>query len=206
METKVLLYGASGHGKVVLDILQAQGIVVDCICDDNPKYTHIHGVPVVPTDAVNWVENNVMLFSIGNNAIRAALAQRYVGPFLTALHPQAIISPQASIGEGSVVMAGVVINTDARIGVHSIINTGATLDHDCVVGDFVHISPGVSLAGNVTIGSGTHVGIGACVIQGVTIGKGCTIGAGAVIIRDVADDAVVVGNPGKIIKYNNTHE
>jgi acetyltransferase EpsM len=206
METKVLLYGASGHGKVVLDILQAQGVVVDCICDDNPKFSHIHGVPVVPTKEIDWNENYVMLFSIGNNAIRAALAQQYAGPFITALHPQAVISPHATLGEGSVVMAGVVINTDVRVGVHSIINTGATLDHDCVIGDFVHISPGVSLAGNVTIGSATHVGIGACVIQGVTIGKGCTIGAGAVIIRDVPDGAVVVGNPGKIIKYNNTHE
>lgn len=206
METKVLLYGASGHGKVVLDILKAQEILVDYICDDNPKFSNIHGVPVIPTDAVIWEENYVMLFSIGNNAIRAALAKRYAGPFLTALHPQAIISPQVTIGEGSVVMAGVVINTDARVGIHSIINTGATLDHDCVVGDFVHISPGVSLAGNVTIGAGTHVGIGACVIQGVTIGKGCTIGAGTVIIRDVPDYAVVVGNPGKIIKYNESHE
>lgn len=206
METKVLLYGASGHGKVVLDILQAQGIVVNCICDDHPKFPHIHGVPVVSTEEVDWKQNYVMLFSIGNNAIRAALAQRFAGPYITAVHPQAVISPRATLGEGTVVMAGVVINTDARVGVHSIINTGATLDHDCVVGDFVHISPGVALAGNVTIGSGTHVGIGACVIQGVTIGKGCTIGAGAVIIRDVPDGAVVVGNPGKIIKYNNTYE
>ena len=191
---------------MVLDILQAQGIVVNCICDDHPKFPHIHGVPVVSTEEVDWKQNYVMLFSIGNNAIRAALAQRFAGPYITAFHPQAVVSPRAILGEGTVVMAGVVINTDARVGVHSIINTGATLDHDCVVGDFVHISPGVALAGNVTIGSGTHVGIGACVIQGVTIGKGCTIGAGAVIIRDVPDGAVVVGNPGKIIKYNNTYE
>ncbi|WP_297511861.1 acetyltransferase [Flavobacterium sp.] len=205
METKVLLYGASGHGKVVLDILQAQGVSIDRICDDNPKFPHIHGISVVTTDTVDWEENYVMVFSIGNNAIRAALAQRYAGPFLTAIHPQAIVSPQSFLGEGSVVMAGSVINTDTRVGVHSIVNTGATLDHDCVIGDFVHISPGVSLAGNVTIGTGTHVGIGACVIQGVTIGQWCTIGAGAVILRDVPDYAVVVGNPGKIIKYNEAH-
>jgi len=83
-----------------------------------------------------------------------------------------------------------------------IINTNASVDHDCKIHDFAHISPQVGLAGGVEIGEGTHIGIGACIIQNITIGKWATIGAGTVVLKNVPDYAVVVGNPGKIIKYN----
>lgn len=97
-------------------------------------------------------------------------------------------------------MANVSINPSASIGNHCIINTGSIVEHDCVLSDFVHISPKAALAGNVFVGEGTQIGIGAAVIQGIKIGKWVTVGAGAVIIKDIPDYAVVVGNPGKIIK------
>lgn len=204
METKTVLFGASGHGKVVLDTLVQIGHSVDVICDDHPKVALMHGVPVVTPDKVDFT-NAALIFSIGNNKVRHLLAQKYSGPFLQAIHPNAIISSTVTLGEGTVVMAGAIINTDSSIGNHVIVNTGAMVDHECHLDDFVHISPGVALAGNVCVGEGTHVGIGACVIQGIKIGKWCTIGAGAVILKDVPDYAVVVGNPGKIIKYNEPH-
>ena len=99
-------------------------------------------------------------------------------------------------------MAGVIINSGSSIGKHCIVNTGAIIEHDCQISDYVHICPNVSIAGSVIINEGTQVGIGATIIQGIEIGKWVMIGAGAVIINDVPDYAVVVGNPGKVIKFN----
>ncbi len=203
METKVVLYGASGHGKVILDILQSNFVTVDVIIDDHPKVTHIAEVPVLHSSLITFSAIENMIISIGNNRVRRMISISSITPFLVAIHPKAIVAKSAFIGEGTVVMAGALINPDVKIGKHSIINTGAIVDHDCIVEDFVHISPGVSLAGNVLIGEGTHVGIGAVIIQGVKIGRWATIGAGAVILKDVPDYAVVVGNPGKIIKFNS---
>jgi acetyltransferase EpsM len=97
-------------------------------------------------------------------------------------------------------MHGAILQADVQIGVHCIINTGASVDHDCVIDDYVHISPHTTLCGNVTVGEGSHIGAGATIIQGIKIGRWVTVGAGTVIIRDVPDYAVIVGNPGRIIK------
>jgi acetyltransferase EpsM len=206
MATNFTLYGASGHGKVILDMLQTAGIEVSVMIDDNPKQSELFGVSVLHSSERLPNKEDAVIISIGNNKVRKRLANELSVQFGKAIHPSAIISKQAILGEGTVVMAGVLINPDAQIGKHCIINTGAIIEHDCQIGDFAHISPGAALAGNVTIGEGTHIGIGAAVIQGLKIGKWATIGAGAVIIKDVPDYAVVVGNPGKIIKYNLNDE
>ncbi len=206
MATKITLFGASGHGKVILDILQAAAVEVSVMIDDNPKQTELFGVSVIHSSQRELNKEDVVIISIGNNKVRKRLASELNVQFDKAIHPSAIISKQAILGEGTVVMAGVLVNPSAQIGKHCILNTGAIIEHDCQIDDFAHISPGVALAGNVTIGEGTHVGIGSAVIQGIKIGKWATIGAGAVIIKDVPDFAVVVGNPGKIIKYNLNDE
>ena len=206
MATRFTLFGASGHGKVILDILQTAGIEVSVMIDDNPKQTELFGVSVVKYSQSLPNEEDEVIISIGNNKVRKRLASDLNVQYGKAIHPTAIISKLAMLGEGTVVMAGVLVNPSAQIGKHCILNTGAIIEHDCQIDDFAHISPGVALAGNVTIGEGTHVGIGSAVIQGIKIGKWATIGAGAVIIKDVPDFAVVVGNPGKIIKYNLNDE
>ena len=202
MENKVVLYGASGHAKVIIDILLSNHVTIDSIIDDNPKSPTILGKSVTKTSAfdLNSLQNTII--AIGNNQIRKKLSKELQTTFFTAVHPSAVVSAFSQIGEGSVLMANSVINPEVVIGKHCIINTGAILEHDCHIGDFAHISPAVSLAGNVTIGEGAHVGIGATIIQGIVVGKWATVGAGSVIIRDVPDYAVVVGNPGKVIKYN----
>lgn len=201
MVTDVLLYGASGHCKVVIDIAEQCNFNIKYIIDDNCSVQAILGKRVYVPSAIQISPLDKLLISIGNNEIRANLAKHIQATFITCVHPKAIISEYSSIDVGSIVMAGVIINADVKIAKHCIINSGAVIEHDCVVGDYAHISPNVSLAGNVQIGEGCHVGIGATVIQGVKIGKWSIIGAGAVIIKDVPDFAVVVGNPGKIIKY-----
>nr|WP_315146908.1 acetyltransferase [uncultured Flavobacterium sp.] len=198
------LFGGNGHGKVVLDILQLDPMInIETIFDDSPKVAEIGGIPVCKTSSLDFFRNKELIIAIGNNQIRKRIATQIEANYLSAIHPKAILGFDVLIGTGTVVLAGAIINPSVRIGKHCIVNTGAVVEHDCVLGDFVHVSPNTSLAGNVTIGEGTHVGIGACVIQGVKVGKWVTVGAGAVILNDVPDYAVIVGNPGKIIKYNS---
>lgn len=203
MENKVNLYGASGHCKVIVEALLSAGIEINTIIDDNPKSELLLGVPVLKSDNFCLETSNQWIISIGNNTTRKNISKKLDSQFAKAIHKEAIISNFSSIEEGTVVMAGVIINPDVKIGKHCIINTGAIVEHDCVIDDFVHISPNVALAGNVMVGEGTHIGIGCSIIPGIKIGKWATIGAGAVIINDIPDYAVVVGNPGKIIKYKN---
>ena len=202
MENDHYLYGASGHCKVIVDILKSNDIAVCAIIDDNPKSSELFNIPIVHTQKIEDLSNKKMIISIGNNHIRKKIANKITSKFYKAIHEKAIVSENSQVREGTVIMAGAIINADAEIGRHCIINTGSVIEHDCKINDFVHISPNASLAGNVEIGEGTQVGIGATVIQGIKIGRWAVIGAGTVIIRDVPDFAVVVGNPGKIIKYN----
>jgi len=200
---KVYLYGASGHGKVIAEILEQNGDTIQGIFDDDPAVTALLDYPSLGEfDAAKLSRNARVIISIGNNDSRRKAALRLNVPFATAVHPSASVSKRSTIGEGSVVMAGVSINADVRIGEHVILNTNCSVDHDCELGNFVHVSPNVALAGNVKVGEGTHLGIGSCVIQGIIIGKWATIGAGTVVITDVPDNAVIVGNPGRIIKYS----
>ena len=206
MDNNIQLYGASGHAKVVIDILNRNNQIIDTILDDNPQTKEIAGFIVINTKNFdfNFLKNTII--SIGNNKIRKILASKLKTNFSTAFHPKAIISKNVSIGEGTVIMAGVVINPDVTIGNHCIINSSAILEHDCIIENFVHISPGVAIAGGVTVGEGSHVGINATIIQNIKIGKWVTIGAGAVVLKNIPDFAVAVGNPAKIIKYNSINE
>jgi acetyltransferase EpsM len=196
---QLFLYGASGHGKVIAEIAEACGYSVLGFIDENKAIKSLIDYPVtreIPEEPKNFI------VSIGNNLIRKQIVLRNNFLYAKLVHPSAIVSTRAEIGKGTVIMAGVTINSSAVIGKHCIVNTNTSVDHDCQLADYVHLSPNVALAGGVSVGEGTHIGIGACVIQGINIGRWATIGAGAVVIRDVPDYAVVVGNPGKVIKYN----
>ena len=195
------IYGASGHGKVVFDILKSRNIQIDSVFDDNPKVEEFLDFTVVHEPNDDQLKNPTVL-AIGNNAIRKKVALKYKGVISEAIyHSHAIISENIQIDSGTVIMPGAIVNSGCRIGKHCIINSGAVIEHDVRLGDFVHIAPNAVLTGNVSVDEGTQVGTGASVIPGIKIGKWASIGAGAVIIEDVPDFAVVVGNPGKIIKY-----
>lgn len=198
----IQIYGASGHAKVVIEIAEANNISIQKIVDGNANISNLLEYIVTRPETI---ENKLeTVIAIGNNTVRHKIVTSLIQlKFITLVHPNTNISKRSTINIGTVIMAGVSINSSVKIGKHCIINTNASIDHDCIINDYVHISPNVALAGNVTVGSLTHIGIGASVIQGVTIGSNVQIGAGAVIIRDVPDNAVVVGNPGKIIKYQN---
>ncbi len=195
------IYGASGHGKVIIDIARSQNISVNCVLDDNPEVKMISGFKVTH-EVTEDVRKGNSILAIGENRIRKNLAEKFQGKFSEALcHSSAVISPSAILGKGTVVMGNANINAEVVIGEHCIINTGAVVEHDCILGDFVHISPNAALAGNVSVGEGSQIGIGAVVIPGIKIGNWVTIGAGTVVIDNIPDAAVVVGNPGRILKY-----
>lgn len=201
--TNTYLFGASGHGKVIKESLEASGVQVEAFVDDNPHVNECAGRPVVH-DASGL---SPMIVSIGVNRVRRIVVEKLQAlnrdiEFATAIHPSAIVSPSAKIGEGSVVMAGAVINADAVIGKHCIVNTGATIDHDVVLGDYVHVAPGVNISGATHVGEGTWVGVGSCVIQCLNIGKNCMIGAGSVVVHDIPDNVVAYGNPCRVVREN----
>lgn len=194
------IYGASGHGKVIIDVVRSRKLEVHKIIDDNPAITGIYNYEVVH-ECTPEVLKRKTIIAVGDNFIRKKIASSFKGSFFRGIsHATAIIDKTVDLGKGTVVMANASINADTQIGEHCILNTGSIVEHDCILEDFVHISPGAVLAGGVKIGEGSHLGIGALVIPGCKIGKWCTIGAGAVIISDVADYATVVGNPGRTIK------
>ena len=192
------LYGASGHAKVIMDILEANQIKIEGLIDDNPDVNELLGYPIFHQRN----DLSPLIISIGNNQIRKKVAEKLKVEFGTAIHPSVVVSPSAKIGEGTVIMPGAVINADAVIGKHCIINTGSTIDHECVIEDYCHIAPGVNISGCTTVGEGTWVGVGSCVIQCLHIGKNCMIGAGSVVVKDMPDSVVAFGNPCRVIKKN----
>lgn len=189
----MILYGASGHGKVIIEILEANGVKVDYVVDDNPEITELLGYEV----RRNTGKYDEAIISIGSAQVRKMLVESLdVKTYPIAIHPSAIVSPRAKLGEGTVVMHGAIVQTCVEAGKHCIINTGASVDHDCKLGDYVHIAPQAILSGAVEVGDGSWIGAGAVVKQCIKIGSNCMIGAGAVVVKDVPDGVTVVGIPG----------
>lgn len=196
----VVIIGASGHGKVVADIIQASGDKVIGFLDDNPERTDIFagfsilGIVENYKDYKNEAE---FVIAIGNAAIREKIAGDLDGVrWYTAVHPAAVVSNiGVSIGKGTVVMANAVINSGSTIGRHCIINSGAIVEHDNVLEDFVHVSVGAKLAGTVHIGKSTWIGIGASVSNNLVICAGSMIGAGGVVVKDIDKPGTYIGVP-----------
>jgi acetyltransferase EpsM len=160
------------------------------------------GYCVVQDEQTTGDEDAIFIVTIGDNKTRKKNVEVKNRKYGLAIHPSAIISKRAEIGEGTVVMAGACINTGVVVGKHCIVNTNATIDHNCLLGDYVHVAPSAAMAGDVVVGEGSLIGIGAVVKPGIKIGNWCIIGAGAVVIRDVPDFTIVAGEPAKIIGNN----
>ena len=205
---QVFVYGAGGHGKVVADILLANGKenLVGFVDDRKEIHgTEVLGLPVLGDR--EWLRKRAqgspiaVALGVGNNRSRqhvGSLCEAWGIETLTVIHPSAIIAPSAELGRGTVVMAGAAVNPDARTGRGAIVNTGAIVEHDVVIGDFAHVAPNAAMGGASRLGALSQLGLGAVVIQYIEIGCCTIIGAGAVVVRPIPNGVVAFGVPARI--------
>ena len=199
---KLVILGAGGHGKVIADIALKNGYSDICFVDDYAR-GECMGFPIVGVSSDVESLNNEktdFVIAIGNNSVRKNIAEKYDVNWVSLIHPSAQIAVNVSIGKGTVVMAGAVINACATVGEHCIINTSSVIEHDNVLENYVHISPKAALGGTVRVGEKTHIGIGATVKNNIDICGDCIVGAGAVVVKNIEVPGTYVGVPVRKIK------
>ncbi len=208
VERPVIVLGAGGHAKVVIDALKtAETEILGAVDPDQATHgTNILGVDVLGADdvvleyafdAIGLI-NGVGSTEPSNRRIDLYRHFKDAGyAFANVIHPSAVIGGDVEMADGVQIMAGAVVQPGCRIGANTIINSRASVDHDCVIGDHVHIAPGAVLGGGITIGSGSHIGAGTSIIQNVRIGKNVMVAAAAAVVADVPDGARIAGVPAK---------
>ena len=208
---KAVIWGASGHALVVADILRLQGefSIAGYLDNLNPERCNevFGGSTVLGGQEQLAILRNQGIshlgLGVGHCEARLELADIALAhgfELITATHPNAVVAASASIGAGSVLCAGSVVNPETTLGLGVIINTCASVDHECVIADGVHICPGAHLASRVTVGRGTCLGIGSAVKDRVTIGEECLVGAGSVVLKDLPAGVMAYGVPAQIIR------
>lgn len=209
MPLPIVLIGASGHAKVVADIIRKTGAYEIIGCTDTRKDNALisWGIKYLGTDEIlpELLQTGVTRAAMGmagfNNNIRRRLfekVQEWGFNFPVLCHPAAVVATDAILSNGVVIMAGVVINPAVVVAPNVIINTGAIIDHGCRIGHSAQVAPGAILCGDVIVDEEAFIGAGACIIQGKRIGRGAIVGAGAVVIDDVPAGVSVVGNPARV--------
>lgn len=203
----LMILGAGGHGKVVSEIAFLMNKWDEIVfLDDNKDLKNVNGFPVVGGlgDYLNYKDKYEYAFvAIGNNKFRLELIKNIIKDGFTVpilIHPFTYISKSCQIGEGTVIMAGSVINTCSDIGKGCIINTSSSIDHDCILKDGVHISPGAHIGGTTHVGENTWICIGSSIINNITIGNNVVVAAGSVVTRNISNNVMVAGIPAKIKK------
>ena len=210
---EIVIFGASGHARVVADIIIRSGMYkiagfIDSILEAGDLF---HGYPVLGSEEVlpELAAQQALtqgIIAIGDNWKREIVSDKVIGlipnfTFVNAIHPTALVD--STLGQGIVAMAGVIANPGTVIGSHCILNTGSILDHDTKMENFSSIAPGVTIGGNCRLGYGSAVSIGATVIHGIDIGEHAIVGAGAVVVRDVPSLTVSYGNPSRVVRGRN---
>jgi sugar O-acyltransferase (sialic acid O-acetyltransferase NeuD family) len=210
---KFVLWGSSGHAKVLADLIALRGSSVVALFDNDPQVQS--SIPNVPmcgneTGLRNWLSLRGCVAGMGaalaiggargRDRQALALLLRQAGFSLPTLsHPSAVVSETARLGDACQILANAVVAADVCLGDVCIVNNGAIVDHECILGSGVHLAPGATLCGCVNVGKYVMVGAGAVILPRIIIGEGAVVGAGAVVNRNVPAGAVVVGNPGRVI-------
>lgn len=198
---KLLIIGASGHGKVVADIaIKMKKWQRIAFLDDDTNLKTSLGLAVIGNsrEVIKFIDDWDIFVAVGNNSTREKIHRNlkaYGATIPVLIHPQAVIGEEVDLSLGTVVMAGVIINSSTKIGEGCIINTAATVDHDNLIEDFVHVSPGAHLAGTVSIGYGSWLGIGTVVSNNIKIVANCKFGAGALVVKDISEPGIYIGVP-----------
>jgi sugar O-acyltransferase (sialic acid O-acetyltransferase NeuD family) len=213
--SRVAIVGAGGHGREVLDVVEAINEmtptheVIGFVADHADREllarrgaAHLGTVDDLVAGRIDAVDGDVALvLAVGEPPTRRDLERRLepLGrPWVAALvHPLASIGSDVELGVGTVVAAGARITTNVRVGRHVQVNVNAVISHDCRVGDHATLSPGALVNGTVTIGEDVLLGTGAVVIPGHTVGDGAVVGAGAVVVTDVPAGVTATGVPAR---------
>lgn len=203
----LLIIGAGGHAKVVIDVVRAAGFEAVASLDPAAVGSHCNGVPVLGSDALAPElfagGTRGAAVAIGDNRLRCRIAEqlRDIGfTFPTLIHPTANVSKSAKIGIGTILMPNAIVNADASIGDFVVINSGAIVEHDCVLGRGAHVAPGTCLGGNVTVGAYALMGIGSTARPGSKIGDNAVVGAGSTVIANIPADCTATGSPARVRK------
>jgi len=214
----ILIFGAAGHAKVIIDLVEKEGSheILGLIDSSKKKGDDLMGYKILgqESDLPDIMANHSIkggVIAIGDNGLRKKVNDKILRAcpdfnFLSFVHPSASMGKSAEVGIGSVILAGVIVNSDCRIGNHCILNTNSSLDHDSVMNNFSSLAPNSTVGGNVKIGEVSSIALGANIIQNITIGKHALIGAGSVVVEDIKDFSVNYGVPSKFIRNRKKDE
>lgn len=197
-KNRLIIIGASGHGKVVADIALLNGYEDIVFLDDDESIKMCAGFPVIGKTSDAHILDGDKIVAIGNAIIR----QRLMADIktVTLIHPSSVIGRNVELGEGTVVMAGSIINPETKIGKGCIINTASSVDHDCEIGDYVHVAVGAHVCGTVLVGNRAWIGAGTTVSNNVSIAGDVVIGAGAVVVKDITEAGTYMGVPARKVE------
>jgi sugar O-acyltransferase (sialic acid O-acetyltransferase NeuD family) len=214
----VLIIGASGHGSVILDSIERSGEynVIGFIDSFKPKGQRINGYEILGNEAnlPSLIEKfNIFggIVAIGDNWTRKNVVDRitHIFPdfeFITVIHPLAIVGKDVTIGQGTVLMPGAVVNANSVVGNHCIINTNSSLGHDGRMENYTSLASGVTVGGNCHVGWFSAISLGAKVIENITIMDHTIIGAGSLVLGDIPGNVVAYGSPARIIRKRKAGE
>jgi len=205
MSKDIIVYGGSGHAKVVIDCIEEQGVynIKYIIENDIQKIgSKLLGYPIISPDELD-LSNCYFVVAIGNDEIRKKLYIQLINlGYLPAIiiHPLAYVSKYATVGGGSVVLKGATINACAKVGENIIVNTHSIIEHDCIIGDHSQISPNATICGACNVGEGCYIGAGSIIRQCLNVGDWSYVGMGSNVVKDITANCLVYGNPAKKIK------
>ena len=216
MENKITkpiaIIGYSGHGYLACDILLSQGYKVVAYCEPQEKESNPYGLTYLGNDREPAVRERLKDYhyfvAVGDNMLRRKVTDALLpilGDPICMSHRSSVISPSIRYGHGVMIAASATVQPLVVLGNGSICSTSSNVDHECIIGDYSHVGPGALLSGSITVGENTFIGANATVVQGIKIGNNVIIGAGAVVLRDVADNKVIIGNPGRELIKTKTN-
>lgn len=212
----IIVYGAGGHAKAVIDTIEREGLyqIVGLLDGFKPVGSIVYGYEVLGDE--NWLAANLDIIScgfvaIGDSWLRSTIAKNisHIHPqfkFIKAIHPAASIARGVKIGDGTIVMAGCVVNSDTTIGEHCVLYSQSSVDHDSTLGNCVTLAPKAGTGGNVNIGDYSVISLGANIVHSITIGEHTVIGAGSTVLTDIPSYKVAYGTPAKSIRSRETGE